>query len=96
MGYSSNMELSPTLQKTYNKFFKEKEKRMKARLEKKIKEKAISEGRAEGEKIGMVTAIINNIKSLMENANYTIEQAMKILNIPQEEQEFYLEKLNAN
>ncbi len=37
-----NMELSPILQKTYNKFFKEKEKRMKERLQKKL-EKEITE-----------------------------------------------------
>ena len=51
------------------------------------------EARAEGEKIGMAKSLLNSIKSLMENANYTVEQAMKILNIPQEEQEFYLSKL---
>ena len=93
------MELSPILQKTYNKFYKEKEKRMKKRLEKQIKEKSISEGRAEGEKIGekrgMSNAIISNIKSLMENLNLTAENAIKVLNIPSEEQNFYLTQLNA-
>ena len=47
----------------------------------------------EAEKRGFVKSLLNSIKSLMENANYTVEQAMKILNIPQEEQEFYLSKL---
>ena len=52
------------------------------------------EARAEGEKIGMAKSLLNSIKSLMENANYTVEQAMKILNIPQEEHNFYLAQLN--
>ena len=51
-------------------------------------------GRAEGEKIGMANAIINNIKSLMQNLNTTAENAMKMLSIPQEEQSFYLAQLN--
>ena len=58
-----------------------------------IEEEARAEGRAEGEKLGMVNTIINNIKSLVKNANYTVEQAMQILSIPQEEQSFYLAKL---
>lgn len=51
------------------------------------------EARAEGEKIGMANAIINNIKSLMETMNVTAEKAMNALKIPQEEQSFYLAKL---
>ncbi len=30
----------------------------------------------------------------MKNANYTVEQAMKMLSIPQEEHDFYLAQLN--
>ena len=48
------------------------------------------EARAEGEKLGMANAIINNIKSLMKNLHMTAENAIKTLNIPQEEQSFYL------
>ena len=51
------------------------------------------EARAEGEKLGMANAIINNIKSLMKNLHMTAENAIKTLNIPQEEQSFYLAKL---
>ena len=47
----------------------------------------------EAKREGMVEAIINNIKSLVKNANYTVEQAMQILSSPQEEQSFYLAKL---
>lgn len=48
----------------------------------------------EAKKEGMIEAIVNNIKSLMTNLNMTAENAIKILNIPQEEQDFYLAKLN--
>ena len=47
----------------------------------------------EAKREGMVEAIINNIKSLMENLHMTAENAIKALNIPQEEQDFYLAKL---
>ena len=50
----------------------------------------------EAEKRGFVKSLLNSIKSLMKNANYTVEQAMKMLNIPQEEYEFYLSKLRPN
>ena len=52
------------------------------------------EARAEGEKLGMANAIINNIKSLMQNLNTTAEKAMKMLSIPEEEHNFYLAQLN--
>ncbi len=58
-----------------------------------IEEEARAEGEKIGEKRGMANAIINNIKSLMENLHMTAENAIKALNIPQEEQDFYLEKL---
>ena len=61
-----------------------------------IEEEAEKIGIAKGEKIGIAKSLLNSIKSLMENANYTVEQAMKILNIPQEEHNFYLSKLQLN
>ena len=47
-------------------------------------------------KEGMAEAIINNIKSLMTNLHLTAENAINALNIPKEEQEFYLSQLQPN
>ena len=79
------MEISGLLKKTADKYIK-------ANKDKYIA-KGKAEGRAEGEKLGMANAIINNIKSLMENLHMTAENAIKTLNIPKEEQSFYLAKL---
>ena len=47
-------------------------------------------------KEGMAEAIINNIRSLMTNLHLTAENAINALNIPKEEQEFYLSQLQPN
>ena len=44
----------------------------------------------------MINTIINNIKSLMTNLHLTAENAINALNIPKEEQEFYLSQLQPN
>ena len=83
------MEISGLLKKTADKYIRAN------------KDKYIAKGKAEGEKLGMAkgeklgmaNAIINNIKSLMETMNVTAEKAMNALKIPQEEQSFYLSKL---
>ena len=54
------------------------------------------EGKIEGERLGMINTIINNIKSLMTNLHLTAENAINALNIPKEEQEFYLSQLQPN
>ena len=78
------MEISSLLKKTADKYIKQN------------KDKYIAKGKAEGEKLGTVKSLLNSIKSLMKNANYTVEQAMKMLSIPQEEHDFYLSKLQLN
>ena len=89
MGYEKStkkkkgrMEISSLLKKTADKYIKQN------------KDKYIAKGKAEGEKLGTVKSLLNSIKSLMKNANYTVEQAMKMLSIPQEEHDFYLAQLN--
>ena len=74
------MEISSLLKKTADKYIKQN------------KDKYI----AKGKKLGTVKSLLNSIKSLMKNANYTVEQAMKMLSIPQEEHDFYLSKLQLN
>ena len=71
----------------------ESQEKIKKQLEE-AESKGIAEGEKIGEKRGMANAIINNIKSLMENLHMTAENAIKALNIPQEEQDFYLTQLN--
>ena len=78
------MELSPTLKKTADKYIKQN------------KDKYIAKGKKAGIAEGMAEAIINNIKSLMQNLNMTAENAIKTLNIPPEKHEFYLAQLQSN
>ena len=80
-----NMELSPTLKKTADKYIKQNKDKYIAKGEKL--------GIAKGEKLGIAKTLLNSIKSLMETMNVTAEKAMKALKIPQEEQEFYLAQL---
>ena len=63
---------------------------------KKQLENSKNEGIKEGERLGMINTIINNIKSLMTNLHLTAENAINALNIPKEEQEFYLSQLQPN
>ena len=64
------MELSPTLQKTYNKFFKEKEKRMKETLEKKLEKKITA------------TTLLETAKRMIKKGIYSLEEIADNLNLP--------------
>ena len=61
---------------------------------KKQLENSKNEGIVEGEKLGMAKSLLNSIKSLMTNLHLTAENAVNALNIPKEEQSFYLAQLN--
>ena len=56
-------------------------------------EKQAKQAKQQGKLEGMAEAIINNIKSLMQNLNMTAENAIKALNLPPEKHEFYLAQL---
>ena len=58
------------------------------------RKEAKEEGRAEGRAEGRIEERIKNLKSLMENANFSIETAMKMLSIPQEKYGFYISQIN--
>ena len=73
---------------------KEAEKARKAEEKaRKQAEKQAKQAKQQGKLEGMAEAIINNIKSLMQNLNMTAENAIKTLNIPPEKHEFYLAQL---
>ena len=55
--------------------------------------KQAKQAKQQGKLEGMAEAIINNIKSLMQNLNMTAENAIKALNLPPEKHEFYLAQL---
>ena len=94
MGKKQVRELSADEELRRLAFYREKRLHDEANAINGSRREGIKIGRAEGEKIGMANAIINNIKSLMQNLNTTAENAMKMLSIPQEEQSFYLAQLN--
>ena len=58
------------------------------------REKALAEGLERGIETGRQTALFNSLKHLMQNTGWTIEQAMAALNIPAEEQNYYLNLIN--
>ena len=58
------------------------------------RKKAKEEGRAEGRAEVKIEATIENLKSLMENAKFSIEQAMQLLSIPKEKYGFYISQIN--
>ncbi len=76
-----SIEAPSTKEKTYMQYG------LKIRDERK---EAKEEGRAEGR----IEERIKNLKSLMENANFSIETAMKMLSIPQEKYGFYISQIN--
>ena len=51
-------------------------------------------GKLEGIALGEGRAIVNNIRLLMENGVLTADQAIKILQVPEKEQELYLRLVN--
>ena len=76
------------LYKTYISHYPENKQKQAKQAEKQAKQ-AKQQGKLEG----MAEAIINNIKSLMQNLNMTAENAIKALNLPPEKHEFYLAQL---
>jgi predicted transposase YdaD len=55
----------------------------------------IEQGRELGIAQGAGRVMIANIKELMKNLNFTIEQAMAALEIPNEKKKAYMELINA-
>lgn len=60
-------------------------------------EKGREEGREEGLKEGLETGqrtnLLNNIQALMETMDLTKEKAMEVLQVPEDEKEYYLSKI---
>ena len=54
----------------------------------------LATGRAEGLATGRAEEKLNAIKSLMKKLNFTMEQAMNALDMPESEQERYARLLN--
>ena len=52
------------------------------------------QGEKKGERLGRDNAIINNLRSVIEAFNVSVEKAMDVLKIPKEEQSYYASKLN--
>lgn len=52
-----------------------------------LKQEAIAEGRTEG--------YADNIRKLMKNMGMTLEQAMNVFEIPEEERQVYREKIES-
>ncbi len=59
-------------------------------VEQEIFEEGQAEGRAEGESNGF----LKSIKKMVENFNVSANKAMDVLEIPENERYFYIEKLN--
>ena len=51
-------------------------------------------GKREGIALGEGRAIVNNIRLLIENGVLTADQAIKILQVPEKEQDLYLRLVN--
>ncbi|MCM1048911.1 MAG: PD-(D/E)XK nuclease family transposase [Clostridiales bacterium] len=51
------------------------------------------EGKQEGIKEGIRASIINSLKNLIKNANMTLEQAMTVLEIPENDKQMYVMEL---
>ena len=49
-----------------------------------------AEGKAEGKKEGIDKACLENIRTVMRKANYTVAQAMEFLDIPADDRQRYL------
>ena len=56
-------------------------------LSKGVREDGRAEGRAEGEAIGELKERLKNVKALMKNFKVNAQEAMKILEVPSEEQQ---------
>ena len=48
----------------------------------------------QGEKKGRENKLLENLRSVMESFNVSVEKAMDVLKIPKEEQSYYASKLN--
>ena len=63
-------------------------------VEQEIFEEGQAEGRAEGEAKGKTKGFLESIKKMVENFNVSASKAMDVLEIPENERSFYIEKLN--
>ncbi len=76
-------------------YYKEKEGREKmCEIWERIKRDGFEQGIEYGMAKGMETNRIISIQNLMKNLNLNIEEAMKALNIPETEQQYYIKILN--
>ncbi len=51
------------------------------------------QGEKKGEKLGRERNLLENLRSVMESFNVSVEKAMDVLKIPKEEQSYYASKL---
>lgn len=58
-----------------------------------LREAGIAEGMEKGMEKGITKAMISSIQALMTSLKYTAEQAMDILNVPQQDRSGYLAQL---
>ena len=56
----------------------------------------IDEGMEKGIKKGIELSLTNSIKKLMKNTNLTIDQAMNVLEVPENEREKYRQAIVTN
>ena len=62
-------------------------------LSKGVEAKGIQKGMQKGIQKGIQTGILSSIQTLMITMNWTVEQAMDALKVPQKDRIKYLEKL---
>ncbi len=62
-------------------------------LSKGVREKGRAEGHAEGRAEGMADGILASIKKIVKNMGISIEQAMSVLEIPEDERQKYMDLL---
>ena len=73
-----NMELSPTLKKTADKYIKQNKDKYIA----KGKKVGIAEGRAEGKKAGIAEALLESAKRMIKKGIYSLEEIAENLDLP--------------
>ena len=61
---------------------------------KKGEAKGIEKGREKGRAEGRTGGFLESIKKMVENFNVSASKAMDVLEIPENERSFYIEKLN--
>ena len=64
-------------------------------LSKGVEEKGIQKGIEQGIEQGIEKGILLSIRNLMETMGWSVEQAMEVLKIPEEEKRKYLDELKS-